>query len=202
MVQNSARHLLSLINDVLDISKIEAGELTVASERFALTDAIVKVTGIVRPLAEKKGLSLIVDVAPNVDDMVGDTRRVEQVLLNLLSNAIKFTEAGLITLSVKLVHSLPDVKSGSRPGAVCISVADTGMGIRTEDLSALFQPFRQIDSALTRRHEGTGLGLAICQRLAALMGGRIEVECRFGEGSVFSVTLPLDRNASSNGSGT
>ncbi|MBP7484756.1 MAG: PAS domain-containing protein, partial [Aquabacterium sp.] len=196
MVQNSARHLLSLINDVLDISKIEAGELTVASERFALTDAIVKVTGIVRPLAEKKGLSLIVDVAPNVDDMVGDTRRVEQVLLNLLSNAIKFTEAGLITLSVKLVHSLPDVKSGSRPGAVCISVADTGMGIRTEDLSALFQPFRQIDSALTLRHEGTGLGLAICQRLAALMGGRIEVESRFGEGSVFSVTLPLDRNAS------
>ena len=195
MVQNSARHLLSLINDVLDISKIEAGELTVAHEPFDLSTSVTKVVGIVRPLAEKKNLALVVEMADGIEPLTGDVRRVEQILLNLLSNAIKFTDTGAITLSVRMVEGDAEMQpAGGR--AVRVSVADTGVGIQPEHLSELFQPFRQIDTALTRRYEGTGLGLAICQRLIELMGGRIEVSSRFGEGSVFSVTLPCDGQGS------
>lgn len=191
MARDSARHLLALINDVLDISKIEAGELQVAQEPFELGASIDRVAGIVAPLAEKKGLALRVEGREQACKLTGDVRRVEQILLNLLSNAIKFTEAGAVTLSVgRVADYIP--KDGAAPcEAVRLRVSDTGMGIRPEDLAQLFLPFRQIDSAITRKHEGTGLGLAICRHLAALMGGRIEAESRFGEGSAFTVTLPL-----------
>lgn len=185
MVRNSARHLLSLINDVLDISKIEAGELTIAHEPFELAASIHKVAGMVRPLADKKQLPLRMEVDEGLSPMTGDVRRVEQILLNLLSNAVKFTDSGSVTLAVRKVQ-------GYTGPAVRISVTDTGVGMAPEHLTELFQPFRQIDSALTRRYEGTGLGLAICQRLATMMGGQIEVKSRLGEGSEFSVTLPCD----------
>lgn len=181
MVRNSARHLLALINDVLDISKIEAGQIEIAPAPFDLPEAIEKVLHLVAPLAEKKQLPLLRQVGPGVARITSDRRRVEQVLLNLLSNAIKFTEQGSVTLAVENVA-----------GAIRISVADTGMGIKAEDLPKLFQPFRQLDGGLTRQHEGTGLGLAICKRLVERLGGAISVASQWGAGSTFQFTLPLD----------
>ncbi len=180
MVRNSARHLLALINDVLDISKIEAGQMEVKNEPFNLRASILKVVGIVKPLAEKKGLALREELGPGTEALGSDARRVEQVLLNLLNNAVKFTERGTITL-----------RTERAPGAIRVSIADTGIGIRPEDLSQLFQPFRQVDSGLARQHEGTGLGLAICRRLAGLLGGDIQAESEPGKGSVFTLTLPV-----------
>lgn len=184
MVRGSARHLLALINDVLDISKIEAGQLEVRCESFDLRASLEKVAGIVRPLAEKKGLALRVDLAPEIGACVSDPRRVEQILINLLNNAIKFTERGQVTFA-----------AGITPGALCISVTDTGIGIEAEDLQKLFHPFRQIDTGLARNHEGTGLGLAICRRLVELLGGEIRVESEWGKGSIFTVLLPDKKGA-------
>ena len=181
IVRDSARHLLALINDVLDISKIEAGQFTVLHEPFDLRASIDKVASIVRPLAEKKGLALRIDLAPDLDSSVGDARRLEQILLNLLNNAVKFTDKGEIALQA--------ARDGSR---LVIAVSDTGIGIRPDDLGNLFLPFRQIDSGLSRKHEGTGLGLAICRRLAELMGGTVQAQSEPGQGSVFTLTLPLE----------
>ena len=165
---------------MLDISKIEAGQLEVNSEPFDLRASILKVVGIVKPLAEKKGLVVRVELAPEIGPLVSDARRVEQVLFNLLNNAVKFTDRGTVTLRAERAL-----------GAIRMSVADTGIGIKPEDLTKLFQPFRQIDSGLSRQHEGTGLGLAICRRLAGLLGGDIHAESESGKGSVFTLTLPL-----------
>ena len=184
MVQNAARHLLALINDVLDISKIEAGQLEVRSDLFDLRKSIEKVVMTIGPLAEKKGLQLDWDVAPDVLQVKGDQRRVEQVLINLLSNAIKFTETGTVT-----------VHCGLREGFAEVSIKDTGIGIGPEDREAIFRPFHQIDNGLTRRHEGTGLGLSICKRLLDLMSGAIRVESEPGLGSVFTFTIPRPRGA-------
>jgi len=193
MVQGSARHLLDLINDVLDISKIEAGQLEVRCSAFDLHASIARVTGSVMPLAEKKGLSLRVVEPRSLPAMLSDQRRVEQVLLNLLNNAIKFTERGGVTLTVELIDDFDVRGTGSAVPAVRLRVSDTGIGMRQEDLSSLFQPFRQIDSGLQRQHEGTGLGLAICRRLTGLLGGTIVAESTLGQGSSFNATLPLDR---------
>lgn len=191
MVRNSARHLLALINDVLDISRIEAGELRMACDVFDPVAAVAKVVGIVRPLADKKALALDVEIADGVGTMTGDERRVEQILLNLLSNAIKFTEQGRVRLQVDAVAGPPDFAGAAATSKLWVRVSDTGIGIRVEDVAVLFQPFRQIDTALSRKHEGTGLGLAICRRLAELMGGEITVSSRWQEGSTFTVVLPL-----------
>jgi len=180
MVHGSARHLLVLINDVLDISKIEAGQLEVTCLPFDLRASLEKVAEIVKPLAEKKELDLRMDLAPAIGSWVSDPRRVEQILINLLNNAIKFTEHGYVALSAEMA-----------PGSLSISVSDTGIGIKTEDLQKLFQPFHQIDTGLARNHEGTGLGLAICGRLTELLGGQINVESEPGIGATFTVTLPV-----------
>jgi PAS domain S-box-containing protein len=179
MVQNAARHLLALITDVLDISKIEAGQLTIQRTPFSLPSAIDKAMKTVTPLAQSKNLQLVCQVAPDVREFVGDQRRVEQVLLNLLSNAIKFTEQGEVTLCCT-----------REPGWVLISVRDTGCGIAEEDRDTLFRPFRQLDTGLARKHEGTGLGLAICKRLVDLMDGQVELSSVVGKGSDFTVRLP------------
>ncbi len=184
MVQNSARHLLALVNDVLDISKIEAGQLEVEREPFDPRRAIDRVMATVAPQAAAKGLPLELVAPAPLGRWLGDARRFEQVLLNLLSNAIKFTDAGRVTLSAE---RLP-----GPPAMLRVTVADTGIGIRDHDLAGLFQPFRQIASGLARRSEGTGLGLAICRRLCELMGGSIAVESTPGQGSRFTVTLPLE----------
>jgi PAS domain S-box-containing protein len=192
MVRSSSRHLLALINDVLDISKIEAGQLEVASEPFDLHASITKVIGIVAPLAEKKGLSLRGQIAPGLGEAVGDQRRVEQILFNLLNNAIKFTGSGEVELTAELVSDFGTSGGRSRQPAIRLYVSDTGIGIKAEDLETLFQPFRQIESGLTRSHDGTGLGLAICRRLADLMGGEIHAESVWEKGSTFTLTLPLN----------
>jgi PAS domain S-box-containing protein len=188
MVKNSANHLLSLISDVLDISKIEAGQLKVAAEPFDMAASVKKVVQSVRPLAEKQGLELTADIAGDVGVMVSDVRRVEQVLLNLLSNAIKFTEKGAIHVSCSVDN-----------GKCMICVSDTGIGIKPEDRERLFRPFSQIDTGMTRKYEGTGLGLSICKRLVELMGGNIWAESGPDPGSLFCFSLPLRKDKESKG---
>ncbi len=194
MVQGSSQHLLSLINDVLDISKIEAGQLKVSAEPFDLLASIEKTAASMKPVAEKKGLALNVRIGKGVDMAVGDQRRVEQILLNLLSNAVKFTESGSVTLDAARIQN-GDSDNEDRTSiplpAVRFSITDSGIGIRPEDLQQLFQPFRQIDSGIARKAEGTGLGLAICRRLADLMGGEITATSAWEKGSTFTFTLPL-----------
>jgi PAS domain S-box-containing protein len=185
MVRGSARHLLELINDVLDVSKIEAGQLEVHLEPFDLAASIERVTTMMRPLAEKKKLTLITHIPAGLPKMVSDRRRVEQILLNLLNNAIKFTEHGCVTLAVEWLAN-----DMAQP-VLRLRVTDTGVGIKPEDLATLFQPFRQIDTGIARQHEGTGLGLVICRRLAALLGGEISVTSEWLKGSEFAVILPL-----------
>lgn len=179
MVQLSARHLLDLITDVLDLSRIEAGQLEVHSEPFDLGELIEQVTATVRPQADAKGLTLSVDIGEEVGVVTSDRRRLGQVLLNLVNNGIKFTDEGGVTLRAE--------RDAER---VRLRVTDTGIGIRPEDLTLLFQPFHQLDTGLTRQHEGTGLGLAICRRLMGLMGGEISATSDWQSGSEFSVTLP------------
>jgi signal transduction histidine kinase len=181
LVQQSARHLLALINDVLDISKIEAEELNIASERVELYPSIVSVIKTMQPIADQKGLLIEISLDPDIGFIMGDKRRIEQVIMNLMSNAIKFTDKGSVT-----------VTSSVMAGKAVISVKDTGMGINEKDLEGLFRPFHQVDSGTTRRYEGTGLGLSISKKLVELHGGRITVESRVGEGSTFSVFLPLE----------
>lgn len=183
-VRNSSQHLLALVNDVLDISKLEAGQLEVYSTPFDLRASVEKAVGAVAPLADRKGLSLRLHIAAEIATLTGDQRRVEQVLLNLLNNAVKFTERGEVAVTVE-----------TAPRAVRIRVSDTGIGILPEDLSKLFQPFTQIDTGLSRSHEGTGLGLAICRRLAQLMGGSIDVASQWNHGSAFTLTLPMAKEA-------
>ena len=195
MVRSSARHLLELINDVLDISKIEAGQLEVRAEAFDLGESIRQVTASIRPLADARGLALAATAPPQLGEVWLDRRRVEQILLNLLNNAIKFTEHGGVTLIAEIVEDFkPPLAGEPRPG-VRLTVTDTGIGIKPEYLVTLFQPFRQIDSGLARQHDGTGLGLAICRRLATLMGGTVNVESQWGKGSTFTVMLPLRQPA-------
>ncbi len=192
MVKKSAHHLLALINDVLDLSKIEAGQLEMQIGRFYLPELIEQVLATVRPLAEQKNLNLEVEIAPQLGDFCSDSRRVQQVLLNLLSNAIKFTEQGSVRLSADLVPSVDatGVVSGGSGQMLRICVIDTGTGIKPDDLDLLFRPFRQLDAGLTRQYEGTGLGLVICLRLAELLGGEISVASEWQSGSRFCLHLP------------
>ena len=184
-VKSSANHLLSLINDVLDISKIESGQLKMGYDEFDMKTAIMKAAQSIGPLAEKKGLTLNVEIGEGVGSMKGDVRRVEQVILNLLSNAVKFTEQGSIKVTCNVMR-----------GQCLTLVTDTGIGIKTEELDKLFKPFLQLDNGLSRKYEGTGLGLCICKRLVEMMGGCIQVESRLGEGSAFGFALPLERTLS------
>jgi len=181
MVRSSAQHLLALINDVLDISKIEAGQLTLVQEVVDLRKIIEKVEQSTRPLADSRGLDMGFEIAPELNSIPGDARRIEQILLNLLSNAIKFTEKG----SVKIVCTVDEAN-------VILKVIDTGIGIRYEDLGKVFETFRQIDSGISRKYEGTGLGLSISKRLAELMGGKLWVESVWNEGSTFNLSLPKE----------
>jgi signal transduction histidine kinase len=190
MVRGSGRHLLELINDVLDLSKIEAEQLKVRMEAFDLASLLERVVATVMPMAQKKGLSLALSTPSQLGELVSDRRRVEQILLNLTNNAIKFTGFGSVKVTAEPVEGWRGARGAAPEPAVRISVEDTGVGLKAADLSKLFQPFSQIDTGLTRQHEGTGLGLTICRRLAELLGGEIEVASEWGRGSVFSVTLP------------
>lgn len=194
MVQGSARHLLELINDVLDLSKIEAGQLEVRSEAFDIRASVERVMTSMKPMAERKSIDLDCELSADVPGtMVGDKRRTEQILLNLLNNAIKFTDMGSVKLSITAGADVTPGDQTESHDVLRISVTDTGIGIKPDDLGNLFQPFQQVDSGLTRQHDGTGLGLTICRRLTDLMGGRISATSEWKIGSCFTVTLPLSR---------
>ena len=180
-------NLLNLINDILDLSKVEASQLELERTGFSLSDLLEKVTEMVAARAHEKGLALVFEIAPDVPvDLVGDPTRLRQVLLNLLGNAIKFTESGEVSLRVA-----PDADS-SVPTALRFTVSDTGIGIPGEKLGRVFERFTQADSSTTRRFGGSGLGLTISKRLVELMGGRIWAESTVGAGSVFSLVVPFE----------
>ena len=178
----SGQHLLSLINDILDLSKIEAGRMELIPAPFHLPSALENAVTLVKERAGRHGIALQLDIDPRLGEIVGDERKVKQVLVNLLSNAVKFTpEGGCISL-----------KASRTDGAVEIAVTDTGIGIAPEDQAAIFEEFRQVGSDETRRQEGTGLGLTLAKKFVELHGGRIWVASELGRGSTFTFTLPVN----------
>jgi PAS domain S-box-containing protein len=186
-------NLLNLINDILDLSKVESSQLELERTGFSLNDLLEKVTEMVALRASEKGLAMVYEIAPSVlNDLVGDPTRLRQVLLNLLGNAIKFTQSGEVTLRVT-----PDANP-SIPTALRFTVSDTGIGIPEEKLGRVFERFTQADSSTTRRFGGSGLGLTISRRLVELMGGRIWVESEVGKGSVFAFAVPFEISAALN----
>jgi len=182
IVKSSGNHLLSLINDVLDISKIEAGQFKIEQSRFEMREVIDAVINTMMPLAEKQGLTLNVEVAPMVGEIVSDRMRVEQIIYNLLGNAIKFTQKGEIKVECKV-----------NDDQIILRIIDTGIGIKPESMVNLFKPFVQLENGLSRRFEGTGLGLSISKKLVDAMGGRIWAQSELGKGSVFSFSLPVKK---------
>jgi PAS domain S-box-containing protein len=180
-------NLLNLINDILDLSKVEASQLELEQTGFSLHDHLEKVMEMVVTRANEKGLALVCEIAPSApNDLVGDPTRLRQVLLNLLGNAIKFTESGEVSLRVTLDGNF------AVPTALRFAVSDTGIGIPSQKLGRVFERFTQADSSTTRRFGGSGLGLTISRRLVELMGGRIWVESVEGKGSVFSFAVPFE----------
>jgi signal transduction histidine kinase len=179
-VQSNGRHLLGLINDVLDLSKIEAGQLVLAIEEYSVADMVATVTAATESLTRAKNLKLGSAVAPGLPTGSGDARRLTQVLLNLVGNAIKFTDQGGVEIRA--------VRAGDR---FEIAVVDTGPGIAPADQARIFDEFQQLDSTSTRRKGGTGLGLSISRHIVELHGGRITVESEVGKGSTFRISLPV-----------
>jgi signal transduction histidine kinase len=179
-VQANGRHLLGLINDVLDLSKIEAGQLTLSLDNYSLRDVVHGVFSAVEPLAAEKRLAFKVEVAADLPSGRGDERRLSQVLLNLVGNAIKFTDEGEVV-----------IKASATNGAFTVEVCDTGPGIPADDQARIFEEFQQADSSITRKKGGTGLGLAIAKRIIEMHGGRIWVNSESGRGSTFYFTLPV-----------
>ncbi len=179
-IQSNGRHLLGLINDVLDLSKIEAGQLTLSLTDYSVSEVVDSVVNAVEPLAAEKQLTLKAEVQARLPRGHGDARRIAQVLLNLVGNAIKFTDAGEVVITASAAN-----------GWFTIAVRDTGPGISPADQSKIFEEFQQADSSSTRRKGGTGLGLSIAKRIIEVHGGRIWVQSVPGEGSTFSFTLPI-----------
>jgi signal transduction histidine kinase/uncharacterized protein (DUF302 family) len=181
-IHSSGQHLLGLINDILDLAKIEAGKMELHAEEMPVAEALQEVTAILEPMARQQGLQLILAGLADVGVIKADRSKFKQVLYNLLSNAVKFTPPpGQITVTVK-----------DSPEQLTVSVHDTGIGMKEEDLPKLFREFEQIDGSYTRRYQGTGLGLALCRRFVEMHGGRIWAESHFGKGSTFTFTIPRD----------
>ncbi|MBD2253546.1 hybrid sensor histidine kinase/response regulator [Nostoc parmelioides] len=179
-ILNNGKHLLMLLNEVLDFSKLEEGRLELKPELFDLTKVINAVVMEMRSLAEAKKLSLLVQIDLQNPLLVNDPVRIKQILINLLSNAIKFTDSGSIWINVK-----------DLPGSwIEITVKDTGIGIASKDFKYIFEAFRQVDQSITRKYPGTGLGLAIINSLVQMMSGKIFLESELGVGSIFTITLP------------
>jgi signal transduction histidine kinase/DNA-binding response OmpR family regulator len=180
-ILSSGRHLLRLINDILDLSKIEAGRVELKPEVFVVDEVIDGVLNTIRPLAAQKQIGLEVSIAPTLTTLVADTGKVKQILYNLLSNAIKFTpDSGRAGLRASRDHQ-----------EACVAVWDTGIGIKREDQERIFEEFQQVETTTARQYEGTGLGLALAKRFVELHGGKIWVDSEPGKGSTFTFTLPL-----------
>jgi signal transduction histidine kinase len=179
-VGSNGKHLLGLINDVLDLSKIEAGQLSLTLGDYSIEDLVNGVYSAVEPLATSKNLALKLEVPKDLPAARGDERRLSQVLLNLLGNAIKFTDAGEIV-----------IKAGAKGGLLQVAVRDTGPGIAPSDQAKIFEEFQQADDSNTRKKGGTGLGLSITKHIVEMHGGRIWVESSLGHGSTFIFELPV-----------
>jgi signal transduction histidine kinase/ActR/RegA family two-component response regulator len=185
IIRRSSESLLAVLNDLLDLSKIETNSLELETVEFDLQQLVEGVAAAYEPAAAKKGLVFACDIAAEAGGRyLGDSARLRRILYSLTDNAVKFTNEGGVTLRV-----------AGDAGRLAFSIVDTGIGIGEADLAHLFETFFQVDAGLTRRYDGAGVGLAICGELAALMGGAIEAKSRLGEGSVFTLTLPLERVA-------
>jgi signal transduction histidine kinase len=180
-ILSSGKHLLSLINDILDLSKVEAGKIDIRPESLRLADVVDDAVTTVKPMIDESKHELAISIAEDLPPVYGDRNRLKQILLNLLSNAIKFTpDGGKISLET------------SREDDFCkVSMVDNGIGIRKEDQTCIFEPFTQLDTQPGERKQGTGLGLALTKQLVELLGGKIWVESEYGKGSQFSFTIPL-----------
>ena len=191
-VRSSGDALLSLINEILDLSKLEAGEMMLETLNFNLSTCIQEVIELLAPQAHHKGLEIAAFIPANVPIHIqGDVSRLRQIIMNLMDNAIKFTSAGEVVIQIKLIsenHNTATIK---------FAIIDTGIGINAEDKNKLFQPFTQVDASITRKYGGTGLGLAICQQLVTLMGGKIAIESEIGKGSKFWFKLPFTKQSKS-----
>ncbi len=180
MVKSSADHLLSLINDILDISKIEAGKVELSLEEFELVDVAGEVVGSLSPGAGEKGLEVLTEIPEGIT-LFSDRRRIKQVLMNLVSNAVKFTDQGYVRVAARV----------SEDDNLEVRVIDTGVGIKNEDMDRIFQPFQQVGPSLTKRCEGTGLGLHLTEKLAGLLKADILAKSEYGKGSEFTFIVPL-----------
>lgn len=182
LVHRSGTHLLSVVNAILDVSKIEAGTYPIVTETFAFKEAVTMVHDMMAHQASQKGVTLCDRVSPRIGNVVADRRAINQVLINLVSNAVKFTESGgVVTIDALIEDDM-----------LAFSVSDTGIGIMEADLKTLGQPFRQVQNDYTRKHEGTGLGLATVKGLIGLHGGALNIRSTPGEGTVVDVRIPLD----------
>jgi signal transduction histidine kinase len=182
-IHSAGKHLLGLINDVLDISKIEAGKMTLYIEEVAVSSLVTEVAATIQPLIEKNQNKLVIVCPAEIEPLRADVTKVRQTLFNLLSNAAKFTHAGTITLTVAY-------KQDQLGDWITFCVSDTGIGMTPEQLGKLFQAFVQADASTTRKYGGTGLGLAISRKFCQLMGGDITVVSEAGKGTSFTATIP------------
>ncbi len=179
-IEANGRHLLALINEILDITRIEAGRMPLEIVSFAIPDLLREVLSELEPIIAKSNLTVTTKIGPDLVTLRTDRQKLKQILVNLLSNALKFTPSGTITLRADM----------ARPKVIALAVSDTGIGIAESDQSVIFDDFRQVDSTPRRAYGGTGLGLSICRRLTMMMRGAIEVQSQLGQGSTFTITLP------------
>jgi two-component system cell cycle sensor histidine kinase PleC len=180
-IDSNSRHLLALINDILDITRIEAGRMPLNLSTFDVPELVNEVMSELEPIIRRSTLRVTARMARNLRPLKSDRQKVKQVVLNLLSNALKFTPSGAVTISA----SYDDKKRW-----IAVAVKDTGVGIAPEDQAKVFEDFRQLDSSPTRGYGGTGLGLSICRRLGQMLGGSIELVSELNEGSTFILKLP------------
>jgi signal transduction histidine kinase len=182
-IDSNGRHLLTIINEILDITRIEAGKMPMQISEFSLNDLVPEVMTELDPVIARSRLSVITSLSPEAPQLQSDRQKVKQIVVNLLSNALKFTHQGVIEIAVRY----------DAPGRLAsISVSDTGIGIAPEHHEKIFEDFRQVDDSPSRQYGGTGLGLAICRRLSHALGGRITLDSHVGKGSTFTLTIPAD----------
>jgi signal transduction histidine kinase len=184
----SAQHLLALINDILDLAKIEAGKMPLHVAPVSIAPVIAEISQQIEPTVRRKKLKFTTDMPNDLPVMKNDETKIKQVLLNLVSNAVKFTHTGGVVIRVRVEGEM-----------LRLDIEDSGIGIRSEDLEAIWEDFRQVDQSRTREFGGTGLGLSITRKLIQALGGAVRVESEYGKGSTFSVTLPLQLSQRSAG---
>jgi signal transduction histidine kinase len=181
-IESNGRHLLTIINEILDISRIEAGRMPLQISKFKIPDLVSEVKAELEPMILRTKLNVSTQLEKDLPALATDRQKVKQILLNLFSNALKFTHHGTITISAK---------RNVAERTVLLSVTDTGIGIARADQEKIFEDFRQLDNSSTRPYGGTGLGLSICRRLSQMLNGKLSVESHLGKGSTFTVTLPI-----------